>query len=41
MDASLALQWQVFLNGDVLDQVEVFKYLGRMLSQDNNDAQVV
>ncbi len=29
------------MNGDVLDWVEVFKYLGHMLSQDDNDTQAV
>ncbi len=40
-DIVLALQLQFSVNGDALDPVEVFKYLGHMLSQYGNDAQVV
>ena len=29
------------MNGDVLNRVEVFKYLKRVLSQDDNDTRVV
>jgi hypothetical protein len=29
------------VHGDALEKVEVFKYLGRMMAQDNNDAQAM
>ena len=38
---ALALQCTVTVHGDVLEQVEVFKYLGRLLAQDDDDVQAV
>jgi hypothetical protein len=35
--SALALQQQFSVHGDVLEQVEVFKYLGRLLAQDDDD----
>ncbi len=37
----MALRRQFVVNGNVLDHVEVFKYLGLVLSQDNDDAHTV
>jgi hypothetical protein len=39
--SALALRQQFMVHGDVLDRVEVFWYLGRLLSQDDDDIQVV
>ncbi len=39
--SALALRHQFTVHGDTLEMVEVFKYLGRMMAQDNNDAQAV
>ncbi len=39
--SALALQQQFLLQGDVLERVEVFKYLGRLLSQDDDDIQAI
>jgi hypothetical protein len=36
-----ALRQQFLVHGDVLEQVEVFKYLGRLLAQDDNDIQAI
>jgi hypothetical protein len=38
---ALALRRQFTVHEDVLERVEVFKYLGRLLAQDNNDAQAI
>jgi hypothetical protein len=38
---ALALRQQFSVNGEVLKQVEVFKYLGRLLAQDNDDIQAI
>jgi hypothetical protein len=38
---ALALQQQFTVQGDVLERVEVFKYLGRLLSQDDDDIQAI
>jgi hypothetical protein len=38
---ALALCRQFLVPGDVLERVEVFKYLGCLLVQDNNDAQAI
>jgi hypothetical protein len=38
---ALALRQQFLVYGDVLEQVEVFKYLGRLLAQDDNDIQAI
>jgi hypothetical protein len=35
----LALRQQYTIHGDVLERVEVYKYLGRMMAQDDDDAQ--
>lgn len=39
--AALSLRRQFTADGDALERVEVFLYLGRLLSQDDSDAQVV
>jgi hypothetical protein len=39
--SALARHRQFRVHGDALDRVEVFKYLGRMMAQDNNDVQAV
>ena len=39
--SALALQQQFSVHGDVLEQVEVFKYLGCLLVQDDDDIQVI
>ncbi len=39
--ATLALRRQFTANGEVLERVEVFKYLGGLLSQEDNDMQAV
>jgi hypothetical protein len=36
---ALALRHEFNVDGTVLEQVEVFKYLGRLLAQDDDDAQ--
>ena len=41
VDAALSLRRQFTADGDVLEQVEVFKYLGRLLSMSDDDAQAV
>ncbi len=41
MRSALALRQQFTLHGDVLERVEVFRYLGRLLSQDDGDIQAV
>ena len=38
---ALALQQQFLVHGDVLERVEVFKYLGRLLAQDDNAIQAI
>jgi hypothetical protein len=38
---ALALRHEFTVNGPVLEHVEVFKYLGRLLAQDNNNAQAI
>jgi hypothetical protein len=39
--SALALCCQFAVHEDALEKVKVFKYLGRMMSQDNNDIQAV
>jgi hypothetical protein len=39
--SALALRQQYTVHGDVLERVEVFKYLGRMMAQDDNDIQAI
>jgi hypothetical protein len=39
--SALALWQQFSVHGDVLEWVEVFKYLGRLLAQDDNDIQAI
>ncbi len=39
--SALALCCQFTVHGDVLEKVEVFKYLGRMMAQDDKDVQAV
>ena len=39
--SALALRQQFSVNGDVLERVEVFKYLGRLLAQDDDDIQAI
>jgi hypothetical protein len=38
---ALALRREFNVNGTVLEWVEVFKYLGRLLAQDDDDAQAI
>jgi hypothetical protein len=37
ISSALALRHQFTVRGDVLERVEVFKYLGRMLAQDDDN----
>jgi hypothetical protein len=37
VQSALASRQQFTVHGDVLERVEVFRYLGRLLSQDDND----
>jgi hypothetical protein len=39
--AALALRQQFTIHGDVLKRVKVYKYLGWMMAQDNDDTQVI
>ena len=39
--SALALQQQFSVHGDVLEQVEIFKYLGRLLAQDDDDIRAI
>ena len=39
--SALALRQQFTVHGDVLERVEVFRYLGGLLSQDDDDIQAV
>ncbi len=39
--SALALCQQFTIHNQVLEQVDVLKYLGRLLSQDNDDVQAV
>ncbi len=39
--SALALRQQFTVHGDVLERVEVFKYLGRMMAQDDDDIQAI
>ncbi len=39
--SALALRHQFSVHGDVLERVEVFKYLGCLLAQDNDNAQAI
>jgi hypothetical protein len=39
--SALALRQQFTVHGDVLERVEVFKYLGRLLSQDDDGIQAI
>ena len=39
--SALALRHEFTVQGDMLERVEVFKYLGRLLAQDDNDAQAI
>ncbi len=38
---ALALRQQFSVHGDVLERVEVFKYLGCLLAQDDDDTQAI
>ncbi len=38
---ALALRREFTVNGSVLERIEVFKYLGRLLAQDDNDTQAI
>jgi hypothetical protein len=38
---ALALRQQFSVHGDMLERVEVFKYLGRLLAQDDDDIQAI
>ena len=39
--AALALRQQFTIHGDVLKRVKVYKYLGWMMAQDDNDTQAI
>jgi hypothetical protein len=41
ISSALALRREFNVDGTVLERVEVFKYLGRLLAQDNDDAQAI
>ncbi len=41
ISSALALQHEFNIDGTVLERVEVFKYLGRLLAQDDDDAQAI
>ncbi len=41
ISSALALRQQFMVHGDVLERVEVFKYLGQMMAQDNDDIQAI
>jgi hypothetical protein len=41
ISSALALRRQFNVDGTVLERVEVFKYLGRLLVQDDDDAQAI
>jgi hypothetical protein len=41
VSAALALCQQFRIHGDVLKRVEVYKYLGRMMALDDDDAQAI
>jgi hypothetical protein len=41
ISSALALRQQFTVHGDVLERVEVFKYLGWMMAQDDNDIQAI
>jgi hypothetical protein len=41
ISSALALRHEFNADGTVLERVEVFKYLGRLLAQDNDDAQAI
>ncbi len=41
IDLAIALHCNFKVHGEVLEKVEIFKYLGRLLAQDNDDVQAV
>ncbi len=41
ISSALALCQQFTVHGDVLERVKVFKYLGRMMAQDDDDIQAI
>ncbi len=41
MASALTLCRQFTVHGDALEKVKVFKYLGRMMAQDDNDVQAM
>ncbi len=41
MKAALALRQQFTIHSEVLKRVEVYKYLGRMMAQDDDDTQAI
>jgi hypothetical protein len=41
ISSALALRHKFNVNGTVLERVEVFKYLGHLLAQDDDDAQAI
>ena len=41
VSSALALRRQFTVHGDVLERIKVFKYLGCLLAQDNDDAQAI
>ena len=38
---AIALQQQISVHGDVFEWVEVFKYLGHLMSQDDDNIQAI
>ncbi len=41
ISSALALRQQFPVHGEVLERVEVYRYIGRMMAQDDNDIQAV
>ncbi len=41
VQSTLALHQQFTVHGDVLERIKMFRYLGRLLSQDDDDIQAV
>ena len=41
IDSAIALRCNFKVHGEVLEKIDVFKYLGRLLAQDDDDVQAV
>ncbi len=41
VSSALALCQQLIIRGDVLERVEVYKYLGRLMAQDDDNIQAI